>query len=168
MRAFYHPKQELHVPRTYLTRGRMRSPQEIPERTERLVEGLNQLDCPVSEPEDHGMAPISAVHDLGYLRFLESAHRRWKAIPDDWGDEVMSNVFVRSPNPLRGILAEAARYLADGSCPVGEGTWEAAYWSAQTVLSATDRIVAGDPVSYALAVRRVTMPAVMPLVASAT
>lgn len=150
MRAFYHPKQELHVPRTYLTRGRMRSPQEIPERTERLVEGLNQLDCPVSEPEDHGMAPISAVHDLGYLRFLESAHRRWKAIPDDWGDEVMSNVFVRSPNPLRGILAEAARYLADGSCPVGEGTWEAAYWSAQTVLSATDRIVAGDPVSYAL------------------
>ena len=34
---------------------------------------------------------------------------------EDWGEEVISNIFVRSPNALRGILAEAARYLADGT-----------------------------------------------------
>lgn len=150
MQVFYHPDQKRHVPRTYLSRGQMRAPQEIPERTEHLLEGLSLSGYNVSPPSDHGMAPISAVHDLGYLRFLESAHRRWKAIPDDWGDEVMSNVFVRSPNPRKGILAEAAFYLADGSCPIGPFTWDAAYWSAQSALSAVDRILAGDSRAYAL------------------
>ncbi len=47
--------------------------------------------------------------------------REWKKIPQDWGDEVMSNVYVRESNPLRGVLGQAARYLADGSCPIGAG-----------------------------------------------
>jgi len=150
MRAFYHPQQDRHIPRTYLSRGQMRAPQEIPERTSRLLEGLHRLECEVAQPEDHGLAPISAIHDLGYLRFLESAYRRWKEIPDDWGDEVMSNIFVRSPNPLKGILAESARYQADGSCPIGDGTWESAYWSAQSALSGADRLLAGDRLCFAL------------------
>ncbi|MGP4845076.1 histone deacetylase family protein [Marinobacter sp. 1Y8] len=115
-----------------------------------MLEGLKSMDIQVLEPADQGAGPISAVHDLGYLRFLESAHRRWKAIPEDWGDEVMSNIFVRSPNPLRGILAEAARYQADGSCPIGENTWKAAYWSAQTALGAADALIAGDRTAYAM------------------
>ena len=36
---------------------------------------------------------------------------------------------------LRGVLAQAARYLADGSCPVGEQTWRSAYWSAQSAIA---------------------------------
>lgn len=150
MKAFFHSLQDQHIPRTYFTRGQMRAPQEIPERTARLRDGLNRLDCPVEKPADHGMAPIARVHDMGYLRFLKSAHRRWKEIPDDWGEEVMSNIFVRSPNHLHGILAEAARYLADGSCPVGEHTWESAYWSAQTALSAAQAIIEGERTAYAL------------------
>lgn len=69
---------------------------------------------------------------------------------DDWGDEVISNIFVRSPNHLTGILAEAARYQADGSCPIGEHTWHAAYWSAQSALGAADALIAGDRTSYAV------------------
>jgi len=149
MKAFFHPAQDLHLPKTYFTRGQMRQPQEVPERTERLLAGLRELGIPVLPPADQGAAPISRVHDLGYLRFLQTAHRRWTAM-DDWGDEVMSNIFVRSPNALRGILAEAARYLADGSCPVGEHTWEAAYWSAQTALAAADAVIAGDRTAYAV------------------
>lgn len=150
MKAFFHPLQNQHVPKTYLTRGRMRTPQEVPERAARILAGLKQLDCPVCEPADYGMAPISRVHDLGYLRFLESAHRRWMDIPDDWGDEVLSNIFVRSPNPMRGIVAEAAHYLADGSCPVGEHTWQSAYWSAQSALSAAQVVIEGETRAYAL------------------
>jgi acetoin utilization deacetylase AcuC-like enzyme len=103
----------------------------------------------VLQPADQGAGPISKVHDLGYLRFLESAHRRWKQM-DDWGDEVISNIFVRAPNHLTGILAEAARYQADGSCPIGEHTWHAAYWSAQSALGAADALIAGDRTSYAV------------------
>lgn len=147
MKAFFHPEQEQHYPRTYFTRGQMRAPQELPERAAHICDGLRSLEIPVLEPGDYGMAPINAVHQLGYLRFLESAHRRW---PADWGEEVLSNVFVRSPNPLRGILAEAGRYLADGSCPVGEHTWRSAYYSAQTALSAAQSLIDGDQAAYAL------------------
>ncbi len=143
MKAFFHPLQDQHIPKTYFTRGQMRQPQEVPDRTGQMLEGLKAMDIPVLQPSDQGAGPISRVHDLGYLRFLESAHRRWMEIPEDWGDEVMSNIFVRSPNPMRGILAEAANYLADGSCPVGANTWEAAYWSAQTALGAADALMAG-------------------------
>ncbi|MCS4503542.1 Acetylpolyamine amidohydrolase [wastewater metagenome] len=147
MKAFFHPSQDGHHPQTYFSRGQMRAPQELPERTQRIREGLDALDIPVVEPADYGMRPINAVHDLGYLRFLESAHRRW---PEDWGNEVMSNVFMRSPNPMRGILAEAARYLADGSCPVGELTWNAAYHSAQSAVSAASTMLDGEQYAYAL------------------
>jgi len=150
VKAYFDSRQDLHHPRTYLTRGQMRAPQEIPERTGHIRGGLGNAgvtECPVV---DHGIRPISRVHDLGYLRFLESCHRRWEAMPEDWGPEVLSNIYIRSPNPLRGILAEAACYLADGSCPVGEHTWEAAYWSAQGALTAADDILAGEPMSFAL------------------
>ncbi|KWC83588.1 histone deacetylase family protein [Burkholderia cepacia] len=150
MNTYFHPEQLLHHPRSYLSRGRMREPQEVPERAVRLVAAVRSLDFDVREPADCGTAPIAAVHDMNYLRFLEEAHRDWKRMPDDWGDEVMSNVFVRDPNPLRGVLAKAARYLADGSCPVGANTWRAAYWSAQSALAAAADVNDGARGAYAL------------------
>ena len=150
MKAFFDPAQNGHIPRSYLSRGQMRTPLEIPERTGYIIEGLQGLDIPVEAPRDQGMRAINRVHDLGYLRFLESAHRRWTAGPDDWGDEVMSNVFVRSPNPLRGILAESACYQADGSCPIGAETWDAAYASAQTALAGAGSLLQGAGAAYAL------------------
>ena len=108
MKAYFHPSQDLHVPKTYFTRGQMRQPQEVPARTGHLLEGLRELGMPVLQPADQGAGPISRVHDLGYLRFLQTAHRRWMEM-EDWGDEVMSNIFVRSPNAMRGILAGMRR-----------------------------------------------------------
>lgn len=149
MKAFFHPAQDKHVPKTYFTRGQMRQPQEVPDRTAQMLTGLREMGVSVLQPSDQGAAPISKVHDLGYLRFLESAHRRWMQM-GDWGEEVISNIFVREPNHLVGVLAEAARYQADGSSPIGEHTWEAAYWSAQSALSAADAVLAGDRTAYAV------------------
>lgn len=147
MKAWYHPLQERHLPRTYLTRGQLREPQEVPARLARILEGLESAGIAVEEPADYGMKPIAAVHELGYLRFLESAHRRW---PADWGQEVLSNIYVRKPNPRRGILAEAGYYLADGSCPVGEHTWTSAYHAAQTAVAAAQAVADGEQAAYAL------------------
>jgi acetoin utilization deacetylase AcuC-like enzyme len=149
MKAFFHPAQDKHVPKTYFTRGQMRQPQEVPDRTAQMLNGLREMGVSVLQPSDQGSAPIAKVHDLGYMRFLESAHRRWIKM-DDWGEEVISNIFVRAPNHLTGLLAEAARYQADGSSPIGEHTWEAAYWSAQSALGAADALMAGDRTSYAV------------------
>ncbi|PNG36738.1 acetylpolyamine aminohydrolase [Pseudomonas protegens] len=150
MRSFFHPEQLLHHPRSYYSRGQMRTPQEVPERAQRLVQAAHSLGFEVRQPEDAGLQPLQAVHDAPYLAFLEEAHRRWKEIPEDWGDEVMSNIFVREPNALRGILAQAARYLADGSCPVGEQTWRSAYWSAQSAIAGARALLDGEPAAYAL------------------
>lgn len=150
MRTFYHQSQTLHHPKTYLSRGQMRTPQEVPARVEGILEGLRELNLTIETPSDHGMDMIAAVHDAGYLAFLQSAYQQWQEIPEDWGDEVMSNIYVRHPNPLRGILGQAARYLADGSCPVGEHTWTSVYWAAQSAICATEAVLSGQHHAYAL------------------
>lgn len=150
MKTYYHPDQKLHHPRTYLSRGQMRAPQEVPARVDGILEGLNRLGITIDVPTDHGIGPIAGVHDAGYLAFVQSAHRQWKEIPEDWGDEVISNIFVRDPNPLRGLLGQAARYLADGSCPIGEHTWQSSYWAAQCAISAAKAVLDGDLKAYAL------------------
>jgi len=150
MKSFFHPNQQLHHPTTYFSRGQMREPQEVPQRSTQILKGLAQLNLPVTEPVDAGMAPLLAVHDPKYLHFLQTAHQRWKEVGQDWGNEVIPNVFVREPNALRGILGEAGRYLADGSAPVGAHTWTSSYWGAQSAIAATNAVLAGDPSAYAL------------------
>ncbi|MGI4859594.1 MAG: histone deacetylase family protein [Janthinobacterium lividum] len=150
MLTFFHPDQLLHHPRSYLSRGQMRTPQEIPERAMQLVAGAHALGFDVRQPVDSGFRALSAVHDFGYLRFLETAHQEWQAVPEDFGDEVMSNVFVRDTNGLRSILAKAAHYLADGSCPIGALTWRSAYWGAQDAIAGAHALLDGVPAAYAL------------------
>jgi acetoin utilization deacetylase AcuC-like enzyme len=62
----------------------------------------------------------------------------------------MSNIYVREGNPLRGVLAQAARYLADGSCPVGPDTYRSAYWSAQCAVAGAAAIADGAREAYAV------------------
>ena len=150
MKTFFHPNQKLHHPKTYLSRGQMRQPQEVPDRVDGILQGLANLQLTVDQPIDHGITPIEAVHDLRYLDFLQTAYHQWKEVPEDWGEEVISNVFIREPNPLRGILGQAARFLADGSCPVGQQTWISAYWAAQSAIAAAQSVIDGEHRAYAL------------------
>ncbi len=128
----------------------MRKPQEIPDRAATILQAVETLGFQVEQPVDVGLVPLHAVHSAPYLQFLKSAYPQWKEMPPDWGDEVISNIFVREPNALRGILAQAAAYLADGSCPVGEFTWRSAYWSAQCAVAAAQAVLNGDRHAYAL------------------
>jgi acetoin utilization deacetylase AcuC-like enzyme len=150
MQTYFHSDQLLHYPRAYLSRGKMRSAQEIPERAARLAAACRSMGFEIREPADFGMAAIAAVHDAHYLAFLKTAHQEWKRMPDDWGDEVISNVYVYENNPLRGVLAQAARYLADGSCPVGAHTWRSAYGSAQSAIAAAYAIKDSCRQTYSL------------------
>ncbi len=150
MKTFFHPAQRLHSPQSYLSRGKMRSPQELPARVDPLLAVVEKLGYPICEPRDYGLSPLVQVHSSAYLEYLETAYQEWHAVPENWGDEVMSNVFIRENNPLRGILGKTARYLADGSCPIGEHTWKAAYWSAQSAIAAAHAVNDGERSAYAL------------------
>ena len=54
------------------------------------------------------------------------------------------------PLALDRIDAKLGPYSFDASSPIAAGTWEGAYWSAQTSLTALDAVLAGDRAAFAL------------------
>lgn len=150
MNIYYHPLQMLHKPLSYYSRGKMREPQEKPERMQEFLKAVEESEYGLSEVQDFGITPITKVHDLGYVHFLKTAYQEWQALPEDMGEEVQTTVYVTDNNALIGVMAKAARYLADGSAPVGEHTWTSAYWSAQTALTAAQGLIDGEDLSICL------------------
>lgn len=47
-------------------------------------------------------------------------------------------------------MGQAGYHQADTACPIGPHTWDAAYWSAQTVLTGADLLIDGAAFAYAL------------------
>jgi len=151
MNVFFDADQQLHHPQNYFSRGKMRTPEEVPMRSDAILQAVKSLGWAVEKPADQGWGPIEAVHDHAYLAFLRDAHSEWVATGQDWGNEVMSNVYRRSEGEPLGILAKAAHFLADGSCPIGPNTARSAYAAAQSAVAAADAVAAGAPVAFALA-----------------
>jgi acetoin utilization deacetylase AcuC-like enzyme len=105
-----------------------------------------------SEPRDFGIEPLARVHAPEYLEFLATAHERWieagrqgDAIGYTWP------VVGRRPIKLERIDALLGRYSYDAGTPIAAGTWQSAYWSAQTALSGLAPLLEGEArTSFAL------------------
>src|SRR4029079_11611644 len=112
---------------------------EVAERAERIRDALDSDGgFERVSPAGHGLGPVLAVHDEGFVRFLESA---WSAvrreglerpalIPDTWPNPAMFEgmsaealAAVRSPGVIAG---QAGWYGLDSSAPFVEGTYVAA------------------------------------------
>lgn len=152
MQSFFDDTQQLHHPQSYFSRGQMRRPQEVPERSQAILQALSAMGWSATVPPDQGWGPIAAVHDSDYVAFLKCAHADWLATGEDWGSEVMSNIYrVGSGRGAdMGILARAARHLADGSCPVGPETANSAYAGAQSAIAAADAVAQGERAAFAV------------------
>ena len=131
----------LHHPQSYFSRGKMRQPQEKPERLLELLKAPENLGLKVTTARDIGIEPILAIHDLDYVRFLKHSYDEWMAVEEDMGEEVQTTVYMPNNNFGLGILAKAAKYQADGSAPIGKHSWTSIYWSAQTALNAADALL---------------------------
>ena len=151
MRAFLDTRQAVHDPKHFMANGRVLPNPEVPERIARLRAGAEAAGCVVEAPQDHGMGPIAALHSAEYLTFLRTAHARWSRI-EGASDEIVPNIHPasRSDGYPKSVLGQAGYHQADTSCPISAGTWEAAYWSAQTALSAAGAIIEGARAAYAL------------------
>jgi acetoin utilization deacetylase AcuC-like enzyme len=147
MRMFFDYRQLAHAPAKELHNGAFVDHVETPARVAAILAALP----PMKAPHDHGEAPILAVHDAGYLDFLKTAPARWAAAGRS-GDVLgyVGPVVGRRPLNLDRIDALAGRYSLDASTPVTAQTWDTTYWSAQSVLSALDAVLAGDPAAFAL------------------
>lgn len=147
MRSFFDPRQLAHAPALELHNGGFVPFAEAPARAGAIRAALGTV-----EPAfDHGEAPLRAVHSEAYLAFLWSAHKDWRAAGRE-GDAAgyAWPVVGRRPLSLDRIDARLGQYSFDASSPIAAGTWDSAYWSAQTALTALDAVLAGDRAAFAL------------------
>ncbi len=133
------PENELHL--------------EVPLRAATLLEAVRAAEFgPIIAPGDFGIEPIGDVHEYGLLNLLQNGYRLWQEektdlplIPRTFSVHNRSN---RIPRSLWGLVGH---YCFDMSTPILPRTWEAAYWSVQTAVSAAALAYAGNQkVTYAL------------------
>ncbi len=150
MKAYLDERQRGHAPKHFMANGALSPNPEVPARVDVLKAGAEAAGCAFAPPADHGLGPIAAVHSAEYLTFLRHAHERWSRI-EGASEEVIPNIHpaARTDSYPKSVLGQAGFHQADTSCPISSGTWEAAYWSAQTALSAAEAVAAGSH-AYAL------------------
>ncbi len=147
MRACFDPRQLAHAPALELHNGGLVPFAESPARAEAIRAALGDVGPAI----DHGEAPLRAVHSDAYLAFLWAAHNDWRAAGRE-GDAsgYAWPVVRRRPLALERIDARLGAHSFDASSPIAAGTWEGAYWSAQTALTALDAVLAGERAAFAL------------------
>lgn len=151
MKAFLDPRQHLHDPQHFMANGRILPNPEVPARATILRDAATQVGCALATPDDHGFGPIAAIHSVEYLTFLQTAHQRWSRI-DGASPEVIPNIHPASRRDSypKSVLGQAGFHMADTACPIAAQTWESAYWSAQSALSAAQAVAQGARAAYAL------------------
>lgn len=151
MKAIFDERQWAHDPKHFMANGRMSPNPEQPQRIEELSRGARAAGCEFIMPTDHGMGPIAEIHSPEYLTFLETIHARWIRT-EGASDEVIPNIHPdrRTVSYPKSVTGQSGFHQADTSCPITAGTWQSAYWSAQSALSAVDTVLDGEPAAYAL------------------
>lgn len=125
---------------------------EIPARAEAIVQaireaGLGKLD----EPHDFGMAPITDVHAPDFIRYLQTAYQSSRPFFEGTKPAIADTFNGRGwRHKPAGWPGQLGYYSFDVAAAILEGTWEAAYWSAQCAVTAADRVRSGSRFAYAL------------------
>jgi acetoin utilization deacetylase AcuC-like enzyme len=159
MKFFLSETQLAHSPKQFMRHGRIVDPFENPNRTTTLIASLERAGLQRTEPKDYGRTPILKVHVDHYVAFLEEVYARFMELPNH-GPEVLPNV-----HPYRGasasfagrgkprvsdIIGRAGWYMGDLGCATMEGTFPAAYASAQTAIAGAQEILSGAPAAFSL------------------
>ena len=151
MKAIFDARQRHHDPQHFMANGVMSRSPEQPGRIEVLKAAAEASGCAFVAPRDSGMGPVAAVHSAEYLLFLQTIHARWQRI-EGAAPEVIPNIHPanRSDSYPKSAIGQAGFHQADTACPIGQHTWESAYWSAQTAIAGADLVCGGDTAAYAL------------------
>jgi len=151
MKAIFDDRQWNHDPKHFMANGTRLANPEQPRRIQVLKAGAGQAGCVFETPRDHGLGPIAALHSPEYLTFLKTIHTRWSRI-EGASDEVIPNIHPdrRTASYPKSAVGQAGFHQADTSCPISSGTWEAAYWSAQSAITGADHILSGERAAYVL------------------
>lgn len=151
MLAIHHPDQALHDPELVFRTGRFIAQPDRAERYRVFTDVLREGGHRIEQAPLGGLEPILAVHDAGYVAFLQTVHERWSQHPD-YGPVAIPNVHPthrmhRKPTEL---LGEFGWYSNSTSCPITADTWRSVNASAQVAIHAADRLAGGTGPVYAL------------------
>jgi acetoin utilization deacetylase AcuC-like enzyme len=120
-------------------------------RVQQLLGAVKRLGLTTEAAPDHGMAPIAAIHDAGYLRFLETAFERWQTTPVAGPAVRTFGYAVRRMQRLPdAVMGQAGYYLSGEGAPILQGTWQAAKASAHVAVEGAKRVLGGAHEAYAL------------------
>ena len=147
MRVFWDERQGLHAPAVELHNGGFEPYAEHPARADAILAALG----PTEAPRDQGEEPLLRVHPRPYLDFLKAAWAEWREAGRP-GDAIAYTwpVVRRRPLALERIDAKLGLFSYDASTPIAEGTWQGAYWAAQTALAALEAVLGGERSAFAL------------------
>ena len=155
MLVYSHPDHRLHDPsEPHRFGGVLLPPAETAARADRILSALAHVgtaDVRLPDPVDE--QDLLLIHEPGYLEFLRTAHRRWRAATGApaHGEAV---AYIRPIPGLRGrppthVDAQLGVYSNDVD-PILEGTWPAALAAAACAVAAADAVLDGAPVAYGL------------------
>jgi len=154
MKTVYSDKHKLRDAKMEIHGGKIVAPFECPRRAEIILERVTSIDLgDVIAPTDYGMDPVLAVHDAGFVQFLETCAADWaaagyegEAIANCWPTRTMS-----SPHIPREIEGKIGHYALASETTITEGTWEAALASKDVALTATDLVLnSGERAAFGL------------------
>lgn len=153
MLVFYSKGSNAHAPGQYFRRGKLIAAPEGPQRFQALYNAAATAGHTLCEAADSGDAPIAAIHDPAYLRFLKTAWTRRSELGGDaaTAEEILTTQFARVQMHRRSdrLANELGCFTADTSTPIRHDTWAAVYGSAQCAIAAADAALEHG-VAYAL------------------
>jgi acetoin utilization deacetylase AcuC-like enzyme len=152
MITIYTPDHARHAPPHEFLDGELIPAFESPDRADMIYAALEQAALgPIERPAQHGIVPIRATHDDGYLRFLETIYQRWVAFGATPKAVIPSTFAARwMGRPSDDPLGAPGYYLFDGSAPIIADTYAVARQAADAALTAADLLLHGQHAAYAL------------------
>jgi acetoin utilization deacetylase AcuC-like enzyme len=145
MLTVYSDDHRLHHGKSELVDGELKPCFECPERADIVLDAVTQSNLgAVITPDDFGLAPIQAVHNPGYVGFLEQAWDLWTdagrsgdALPLNWAVRGLRQI---EPETIDGKLSY---FSFDAATPITAGTWQAAKSAANVALTGAAKLLQG-------------------------
>ena len=146
MRCFWDERQRRHAPEAEFFNGKLHPAAEHRGRVDAILSAIG----PTEAPDDCGMEPLLRVHSRDYLDLLRTGQDEWREAGRE-GDAFPYTfpIVGRRKLDLALIDARLGQHSFDTATPIGPGTWEACYWSAQTALAGLAAVLGGERSAFA-------------------
>ena len=151
MIVIYSPTHRRHAPPFQFIGGGLKPYPEVPARAEAILCAI-EVAHEVLPPRTFSMDAICAVHEAGYVRFLEHVHAEWVDRGGGGETGLIPDTFAaHSPARLpRDVIHQAGYYSFETQTPIMEHTFEAARDAAFCALTGAAMLLDGETSVYAL------------------